>query len=219
MAKAYNLLYRVTNIQTSKEYVGIHSTNQVEDGYMGSGVLLKMDIKEFGVASFKREIIEFFENRELLLLAEREIVNEQYLASSNTYNLILGGGGVKMLTGRRIGEKPIYNKKANEAEILSKKFKKHNEAYQYIFDFSKAQIKAPEYEMGAMRKAIMNILVENWAKVEYDVTLLWNNSYTNLVAKKFMLKLLQYKGIAGNIWLDIFDWEGNFVSRNHLILE
>lgn len=220
MDKKYHLLYRVTNVETAMEYIGIHSTDCIEDGYMGSGTILKKHIRDYGVQSFRREVIDFFESREELLLAERNVVNEEYLNTANTYNLIFGGGGVKTISSKRkLFEKAIYSNKATDLEINSDKVKKYDSRYQYLFDFSKAEIKYPEYEMGAMRKVIMGFIVNHWHRVEYDVTTLWNNSYTNSIARKFLLKLLQYKGVYGNVWVEVFDWDGNFIHKQAVILE
>lgn len=220
MEKKFHLLYRVTNIDTGKEYIGIHSTDCIEDGYMGSGKLLKCDIGIYGVSSFRREVIDLFENREQLLEAEFNHVNEQYLNTANTYNLVYGGGGVNTTKSKReLFTKAIYSKKANELEIATDKYRKHDERYQYLFDFSSANIVFPQYEMGAMRKAVMRIIVDNWKLVEWNLTTLWNNSYTNSVAKKFLIKLLQYKGVYGNVFVEVFDWDGNFVHRQAVILE
>lgn len=215
MNKKFHLLYRITNIETSKEYIGIHSTDNIEDGYMGSGTLLKSDIKVYGVNSFRREIIELFENREQLLKAELNHVNEQYLNNVNTYNLVYGGGGIRTTSNRR----SLFSKKANELEIITDNVTKYDSEYQYLFDFSKAEIRLPEYEMGVFRKAIMNFIVNEWGRMEYELSKLWNNSSTNTVAKKFLTKLLNYKGVYGNVFVEIFDWDGNFVHRKAVTLE
>ena len=220
MEKKYHLLYRVKNEQTLKEYIGVHSTDNIEDGYMGSGTLLKKDIKQFGVGAFSREIIDVFENREDLLVAERILVDDKYLRTANTYNMVYGGGGIKTTKEKRqLFTKSIYSKKANELTIKSEKFSKYNENYQYIFDFSKAQIVKPNYNRGAIAEKVMDFIVDNFRQVEEDTTILWNNLYTNDVAKKFILNLLNYKGVQGVINVDLFDWDGNFVKKEALILE
>lgn len=86
-------MYRTTNLITNKFYIGVHSTYNLLDGYLGSGKRLKRAIKKYGKENFKIEILEFFETRDEVLKREKEIVNEQLLNDSNCMNLQPGGGG------------------------------------------------------------------------------------------------------------------------------
>lgn len=86
-------LYQVTNTINGKIYIGVHRTNNLEDGYMGSGTLLNRAINKHGVENFKKDILHYFENIEELFKKEREIVNESFLAREDVYNLRIGGDG------------------------------------------------------------------------------------------------------------------------------
>lgn len=90
--KKYNYLYKITNLINGMFYYGIHTTNYLNDNYMGSGTRIKEAYDEYGIENFKKEILEFFETRELAALREREIVNEELIKDPNCYNVILGGG-------------------------------------------------------------------------------------------------------------------------------
>ena len=91
----YHYLYKITNKYNGKYYYGIHSTNDLNDGYMGSGKTLLKAYKKYGKESFIKEYIRFFDNRTDLLNAEREIVNEQVISDNNCYNIIQGGKQVE----------------------------------------------------------------------------------------------------------------------------
>ena len=56
----YSILYKTTNLVNGKIYIGVHSTDNLDDGYLGSGVALLAAIKEYGKKSFKRDILKFF---------------------------------------------------------------------------------------------------------------------------------------------------------------
>ena len=91
--KKYHFLYKTTNLLNGKFYIGIHSTSNLKDGYLGSGKRLRYSIKKYGKANFKLEILEFFDSRELLVEREKQLVNEDLLKDLNCMNLSLGGGG------------------------------------------------------------------------------------------------------------------------------
>ena len=90
--KKYNYLYKITNLINGKFYYGIHTTSNLDDNYMGSGTNINKAYEKYGIDNFKKEILDFFDTRELAALREREIVNEHLIKNPNCYNIILGGG-------------------------------------------------------------------------------------------------------------------------------
>jgi hypothetical protein len=77
----------------NKYYIGMHSTNNLEDGYIGSGDRIRRSLKKYGKENFNFEIINFFENRELLKQAEKEIITDEILNDDLCMNICYGGGG------------------------------------------------------------------------------------------------------------------------------
>jgi hypothetical protein len=71
----------------------MHSTNTLNDGYLGSGKRLWRSLNYHGKENHIKEIIEFCENREILKKREKEIVNQQLISEKLCMNLQLGGGG------------------------------------------------------------------------------------------------------------------------------
>lgn len=89
--KRYHYIYKTTNLINSKFYVGMHSTEDLNDEYLGSGTYLRRSIRKYGNENFKLEILEFFESRDELV--EIELVNESLLKDPLCMNLKLGGRG------------------------------------------------------------------------------------------------------------------------------
>lgn len=76
----------------------MHSTNEIEDKYLGSGKVLRYSISKHGKENHKREILEIFSNREDVRQTEQEIVNEALLKDKFCMNLCKGGQAPKEAT-------------------------------------------------------------------------------------------------------------------------
>jgi len=71
----------------------MHSTNNIDDGYLGSGTRLRKSIRKYGKDYHEKEILEFLPDRESLVNREKEIVNEIMLTDKRCMNLMKGGKG------------------------------------------------------------------------------------------------------------------------------
>jgi hypothetical protein len=91
-SRKYHYIYKITRFD-GKYYIGMHSTDDLEDGYFGSGQRLWHSINYHGKESHSKEILEFLSDRESLRLREKAIVNVKLLKDPHCMNLIAGGGG------------------------------------------------------------------------------------------------------------------------------
>lgn len=89
--KKYHYFYKITNLINNHFYYGVHNTNNLDDGYMGSGKRLHIAYKKYGIENFKREILKFFETAKEAFEYEAEIVNENLVNDNNCYNIQEGG--------------------------------------------------------------------------------------------------------------------------------
>ena len=86
-------VYQTTNKIDGKIYVGKHQTANLDDGYLGSGKLLRRAIKKHGKENFKKTILHIFETEVEMNAREAEIVTEEFCARDDTYNICPGGQG------------------------------------------------------------------------------------------------------------------------------
>lgn len=92
--RKFHYIYKITrNDGSGKYYIGLHSTDDVDDGYFGSGTYLWHSINKYGKEKHTMEIIEFHESRTAVKLRERELVNEELLKDPLCMNIKRGGEG------------------------------------------------------------------------------------------------------------------------------
>jgi hypothetical protein len=115
--RLHNYFYKITNLINGKYYYGIHSTDNLDDGYMGSGTLLKDAIKKYGKENFSKEIITDYPTRKAASDHEKEVVTLELIELDECYNCRTGGenGNIQSseikqqisqtLTGLMTGEK------------------------------------------------------------------------------------------------------------------
>lgn len=83
-------IYKTTNIINNKFYIGKHKTKDLNDGYLGSGKLLKRSIKKHGVNNFDKEILHLCKDEKHMNLLEKILVVPD---KETNYNLCEGGKG------------------------------------------------------------------------------------------------------------------------------
>ena len=91
--RKYHFIYKITNKLNGKFYIGMHSTDDLGDGYFGSGKLLHRSINRHGKDFHIMEITEFFDSRQELCAREKEILTEELLSNPLCLNLSKGGTG------------------------------------------------------------------------------------------------------------------------------
>lgn len=93
MKRQYNYFYKITNNINQHFYYGVHCTDDLNDGYMGSGKRLHYAYKKYGMENFNKEILKFFDTVQEAYEYEAEVVNETLVKEPNCYNIQQGGKG------------------------------------------------------------------------------------------------------------------------------
>jgi hypothetical protein len=112
--ETFYILYKTTNLVNDKTYIGIHKTNNLDDGYLGSGFALLEAVEKYGKENFKREILEFCNSYDELLELEKIYVDINWVRDKSNYNLKTGGQSSGILS---------EESKNKISETLKKKYK------------------------------------------------------------------------------------------------
>ena len=94
--RKYHYIYKTECKTTGGYYYGMHSTDDLNDGYVGSGKRLWHSINKHGKENHVCEKLEFLENRKKLREREARIVNEDLIQDPSCMNIMNGGGGGKI---------------------------------------------------------------------------------------------------------------------------
>lgn len=97
MTLYYTYSIHINNPKSSlhnKWYYGKHETNNIDDGYMGSGKIIKNYIKKYGVIGLEKNILSYYNNRYELCNAEEKLIEEmRKQRGTECLNMHQGGSG------------------------------------------------------------------------------------------------------------------------------
>lgn len=100
------IVYQTINKVNNKIYIGVHKTENPDefDGYLGCGAYANKPssynktkyhfhnaLVKYGPKNFQRKTLKVFDNPIDAFRLEAELVNEEFIKRTDTYNMILGG--------------------------------------------------------------------------------------------------------------------------------
>lgn len=86
-----HVIYGIQNMLSGCIYVGRHSSENLDNKYMGSSSALNRAMRKFGRKHFDFVILEHCADLASCIDAEARIVNREFVARHDTYNIMLGG--------------------------------------------------------------------------------------------------------------------------------
>ena len=123
--------YRIDNLINGKYYIGKHSSESLDDGYMGSGTLIKAAIVKHGIENFKKTILKTFSTSEEAFEHEAQIVTMTEVKDPMCYNIQPGGkGGQKRFTDEELRERYLEYQREYYQQNRERESEQHKEHHQ-----------------------------------------------------------------------------------------
>lgn len=193
--KMFYLIYQTTNLVNGKIYIGKHKTSNLDDGYLGSGSLLKKAISKYGVENFKKEILYILDTVEEMNLKEKELVTKEFVSNKNTYNLRLGGeGGFDYIHANAISIQTRLKiskaLKGRKGTFLGKKHSSHTK--KLISELAKQQTHSAERRY--KHSEIMKIKSKGSNNSQFGTMWITNGVSNKKIKKDEPIPLNWYKG-------------------------
>jgi anti-sigma28 factor (negative regulator of flagellin synthesis) len=154
-----HIVYETTNLVNGRKYIGKHSTNDINDGYLGSGNLLFKAVKKYGKENFVRTILKEFNTEEEAYLYEEMLITSEIVKNNMYYNIREGGNGFNSESSTALWQDPEYIKKKSESLKKLWEDPKHREL---VSSFMKNLWKDPEY-----REKMSEHMKNRWKDQEY----------------------------------------------------
>lgn len=134
--KKYHYFYEIRNNINNHFYYGIHSTDDMEDGYMGSGKRLQRAYKKYGIENFTKTILKEFSTREEASVYEAEMVTETLVKDNNCYNCALGGDSVQP----SFGQIAVFDKEEKISKRINVEEYRNNSSRYETFSKNKVNV-------------------------------------------------------------------------------
>ena len=86
-------IYEIKNNINDKTYIGQHKTKNLNDSYMGSGVILSKAFEKYGLGNFSKKVIAICETKENANILEKIFIKLYREVGKAEYNISNGGDG------------------------------------------------------------------------------------------------------------------------------
>jgi hypothetical protein len=199
----YYTVYRTQNIVNGRFYFGVHKTRNVDDGYLGSGKILKRAIEKYGKQAFSKEICFVYQNPADAFAKEAEVV-DSHRSDPRCYNLRQGGSGgfdwintnrMNMRNGikggalwkARINNDPalaaIVRQRLAESHAGSQKLAEHCRKIQFSGSQGGAAKRRKQFEQGRARELFQQGMIKaqiaRTLKISKGIVTLWSRGWTS----------------------------------------
>lgn len=89
--KTYHYVYRIDCLLDGCYYIGVHSTNNINDGYFGSGSGLRASIRKHGKEAFTKTILSYHDTRGEAIQEEVRLLRSGVTDDPLSYNIAYDG--------------------------------------------------------------------------------------------------------------------------------
>lgn len=183
-----HFVYRITNTITGSFYIGIHSTDDIDDGYMGSGYNIRKAIKNHGIENFVREIVSFHDSRQEALKEEARIVDKGLIMNPKCYNIALGGIGSR--TPKLFDKDWFFEFKVDYDNMKA-----------WILSTDEHLSKCVKTDIVELQIFLNNQTADIWPNIVTDLTRLYNFKSTHHKAQK-ILKTIAAKNVMDCLYIE-----------------
>lgn len=126
MQPRIHLVYKVSCPLTKCYYIGVHSTNEINDGYAGSGNW-PIEYRQKHGNILKREIINTYDTREAAVLAERQLVTKELIETDSLcMNLTIGGNAPPDHVNQGLTKETSAGRRAMAAKLTGRTKESHD---------------------------------------------------------------------------------------------
>lgn len=160
-------IYKITNNVNGKTYVGQHKYADINDNYIGSGIMLQKAYMKYGLENFSKEIITTCSDQLSANVLEKYYIDKERKTNTNgCYNIADGGQAGPSVT------------KCRTPEGLEKSSKKHKELWRkYYRQYHESVIKG-------INRRIENVKISSyWNKwVSYNCGILFEHEQPRIAS-------------------------------------
>lgn len=153
---SYGYIYRTTNTANSTIYIGQH-VGEFNPLYLGSGNLIRLAVKKYGISAFRVESIEVCDAREQLDEAEIKWIKSHRDCKHRMYNIASGGlGHSGPFTEEHLKNLRLSARSEEKRKMMSDRFKGRIVSAEWAAAISRGKMgKKLSEEVKAHRRLVM----------------------------------------------------------------